>query len=86
MSLQIDNSTHKTNHYWAIHQKVLLVLWGDLSNYNKLVIADDVEKRSKTYRDFISYVDSEVDSTYNDPDFYYNDKYSFIAQDIHQSA
>jgi len=74
---QSSQLEHKTNHYRAIHQKVCSVLWGELPSYIKMIVANDVEQTSFTYRNFISHVNSETDLIYNDPDFYYNQPETF---------
>lgn len=77
---QASQTEYQTNHYRVIHQKVISVLWGDLPAYLKEAIAEDVQKTSRTYKEFINYVNNEVVRVYNDESFYYNNKYTFLAQ------
>jgi hypothetical protein len=67
----------KAMHYWVIHRKITNRVWRNLDNRSREIIAADVEHKSREFKDFEKYVNSETDRLFNDENYYLNDPYSF---------
>ncbi len=75
-----------TKHYWDIHRRVSAVVWGELPDYLKSLIASDVNHETKHYNAFIEKVNSETARMYEDPDYHYTkrcfpDRWERLADD-----
>lgn len=66
-----------TQHYWRIHRKVCLREWRSLDIRSRSIIAEDVNHKSREFKDFENLVNSETERLYFDQDYYYNDPYTF---------
>lgn len=68
----------KTEHFWHIHKKVLLRVWGDLTDDIRNIIVSDDLHISEAYQWFDAKVMADATRLYEDPDYYANDRYSFL--------
>ena len=64
-------------HYWEIHKKVFNREWGYLDRRTRNRIAADVGHETHEYKSFTAWVKTEAERLFNDPDYYYNDRYRF---------
>mgnify|MGYP001566742335 CR=1 FL=1 len=70
----------KTMHWLAIHKKVWTAVFSDMPIYLRTYIAADQDHVTRSHKEFSDFVLSETNRCYEDPDWYFNDKYSFLPQ------
>lgn len=63
-------------HFLAIHKKVVKRMWGNLSRYERDLIASSPEEAAI----FENRTVAEATRLYEDENFYYNNPYTFKAQ------
>lgn len=67
----------KSLHFWNIHKRVALRLWGDLPQGTRDAIASDSWHIGETYKWFESKVLADALRLYEDPEYWANDQWTF---------
>lgn len=67
----------KSQHYWAIHKKVVSRELRNLNAKFRTTLALDVDHSTREFREFEAFVTAETQRLYEDPEYWFNDPYSF---------
>ena len=69
----------KTNHYWEIHKRVFNRHWNRADRKIQQIIANGATWCPE-YGEFMQRVDKKVKELYNDPEFHFNERTTFVEQ------